>query len=418
MLDAREQTLVEQVRELARGPFAAGAAEHDRAGSFPAANVEALRALGLAGLSLPVETGGLGLSPAAQMRIMEEIAYGDASTAIALNMHRIATDLIATLPPFPRRNAVLEDVSRNGAFLCAPGSIPTGELDNRSTGYRAREEGGDLVISGRAGFASMSEGAAYLFCGAVIDRGQSGDGKPNDPDLVFAFPRLDAPGVKLQHNWDAMGMRATASHDIELDGLIVPRADTLVLPLPVIRAVFEALQSQPSVQGQRRSLGTLGILAIWLGLAQAAFDFTVEYVAKRHGFLAGEASTLGAPAGFRSEQGWAQSAIGRMEHWLETGRIVLYDTIARLDTPFPSVQAFTRHLVRTVYHLRRMVEEVLMEAMRTCGAHAYVRSRPLERMVRDLMGGVVMAWKTDELAQVLGRGALGLPITLVGPAGS
>ncbi len=418
MIDAREQALVEQVRSLARDDFAGRAAAHDRDGSFPAANIEQLRGLGLAGLSLTAEQGGLGLSPLAQMRVMEEIAYGDASTAVALNMHRIGTDLVSTLPPFPSRNAVLEDIARNGALLCAPGSIPTGELDNRTTGYRAVEQGPDLVISGRAGFASMSEGAAYLFCGAVIDRGLNAEGKPNDPDLVFAFPRMDAPGVKLQHNWDAMGMRATASHDIEIEGLVLPRSAALVLPLPMIRAVFEALQNQVSAQSQRRSLGTLGILAIWLGLAQAAFDFTVEYVQKRHGFLAGEAATLGAPATYRAEQGWAQGAIGHMEHWLETGRSLLYDTVARLDTPFPSAQAFTRHLVRTVYHLRRMVEEVMLGAMKTCGAHAYVRSRPLERIARDMMGGVVMAWKTDELVQVLGRGALGLPITLVGPAGS
>jgi alkylation response protein AidB-like acyl-CoA dehydrogenase len=107
-----------------------------------------------------------------------------------------------------------------------------------------------------------------------------------------------------------------------------------------------------------------------------------------------------------------------MEHWLETGRTIFYDTVARLNTTFPSAQDFTRHLVRTVYHLRRMSEEVALGAMKVCGAHAYVRTRPLERIVRDLLGGVVMAWKTDELVQTLGRGALGMPVSIVGPAGS
>ena len=54
--------------------------------------------------------------------------------------------------------------------------------------------------------------------------------------------------------------------------------------------------------------------------------------------------------------------------------------------------------------------------MRVCGAHAYVRSRPLERIFRDMVGGNVMAWKTDELRQTLGMGALGLPIRIGGPA--
>jgi alkylation response protein AidB-like acyl-CoA dehydrogenase len=337
---------------------------------------------------------------------------------VALNMHRIGVDLTATLPPFPRRNAVLEDIARNGALICAPGSIPTGELDNRKSGFRAVEDGANLVVSGRAGFASASEGARYVFLVSQIDRGTNAEGQPNDPDFVFALPEIDTPGLKLLYNWDAMGLRGTASHDVECDGLVIPRTDTLVLPLAMLRAVFEAVQQQAGTAAQRRSLGTLGILAIWLGLSQAAFDFTVEYVRQRHGYLAGAVSVLGAPPGYRSEQPWAQSAIGNMEHWLETGRIIFYDTVRRLDEPFAGNQEFTRHLVRTVYHLRRMTEEVALGAMKTCGAHAYVRTRPLERIVRDMLGGVVMAWKTDELVQTLGRGALGLPITIVGPAGS
>jgi alkylation response protein AidB-like acyl-CoA dehydrogenase len=414
-MDERETRLVEAVRALARGPFAERADAYDRRGAYPRENVDELVRLGLAGIGLGPEVGGPGLGPEAQMRVLEEIAYGDASTAVALNMHRIATDLAALLPPMPFRNAVLEDVARNGALLCAPGSIPTGELDNRRSGYRAVADGPNLVVSGRAGFASMSEGARYLFLVALIDRDGEGGA---EPDYMFALPRMDAPGVKLLYNWDAMGLRATASHDIEIEGLVVPRTEAVVLPLAMLRAIFQAVQSQGGPAAQRRSLGTLGILAIWLGLAQAAFDFTVEYVGRRHGFLAGTGTALGPPPGYRAEQPWAQAAVGEMDHWLGTARTVFYDTVRQVDAPFPDGQAFTRHLVRTVYHLRRMTEEVGMGAMKVCGAHAYVRARPLERIFRDLIGGVVMAWKTGELAQTLGRGALGMPIQLVGPAGS
>lgn len=411
-MNDREKELVAAVRELARGPFTERAARYDRDGAFPHENMADLRPLGLAGMSLPADMGGLGLSAEAQMRVMEEIAYGDGSTAIALNMHRIGVDLTNTLPPFPLRNSVLEQVAKEGAFLCAPGSIPTGELDNRGTGFHAIEVGTNLRVSGRAGFASMSEGASYVFLVATIER------EGTEPDYMFTLPRIDAPGLKLLNNWDAMGLRATASHDIVCEELEVPRADALVLPSAMLRAIFQALQTQTGPLVQRRSLGTLGILAIWLGLARAAFDFTVEYVARRHGYLAGTSSVIFSTPGFRSEQPWAQTAIGNMEHWLETGNIIFYDTVARLDSTFATPQHFTRHLVRTVYHLRRMTEEVAMGAMKVCGAHAYVRTRPLERIVRDMLGGVVMAWKTDELVQTLGKGALGMPITIVGPAGS
>ncbi|MCC6381199.1 MAG: acyl-CoA/acyl-ACP dehydrogenase [Dehalococcoidia bacterium] len=404
-----ETELVEKVRALAHGPFADRAARIDREGSFPAENVAELKALGIPGMALPRSLGGLGVSVETQLRVTEEIAYGDGSTAVALNMHILIADFLSFLPPFPRRNAVLEDVARNSALICGPGSVPTGELDSRRAGYRMREDGDHLIVDGRAGFASMSEGATYVMIGATVDRGEG-----NEADVALALPRTSDAGLRILNNWDAMGMRGTASHDIVCEGLVVPKSEALVIPAALMKVLA---QGQVGGLTQDRARGALGILAIWLGLAQAAFDLTVAYVRERHGYLA-TPDVGGAPVGFRAEEPWAQLGLGAMEHWLETGRAVLGDLVRRLDRPFPSPQQFTRAMVRTVYHLRRMGEEVAMGSMRVCGAHAYVRSRPLERVFRDLMGGNVMAWKTDQLLQTLGQGALGMPISIVGPAGT
>lgn len=408
-----EQELVAEVRAVARGPFAQRAAQSDRDGAFSTANVAELKRLGLPAMALPKDVGGLGISPAAQVRIMEEIAYGDASTAVALNMHLIVAGLIASLPPFPRRDAVLKDMSENGALICGPGSIPSGEVDNRKAGYRVTEAGDNLIVDGKAGFASMSEGAKYTIFAGLIDRGEG-----SEPDVALILPDLSTPGIRILYNWDAMGLRGTASHDIVAEHVIIPRAEALVIPSPLLRVITEAQAALSTPETQRRASGALGILAIWLGLAQAAFDFTLDYVRERHGYLAGAVSGIGTQPGYRSDQAWAQFGIGNMEHWLETGRTVLYDTTRRLDDHFDNPQQFIRLMLRTTYHLRRMGEEVSQGAMRVCGAHAYVRARPLERIFRDMVGGNVMAWKTDELQLSLGQGALGLPVNFVGPAGT
>lgn len=412
-MEADELKLIEAVRKLAREKFAPRAAQHDREGSFPAENIAELRALGISGMALGKAVGGMEISPEAQMRVMEELAYGDASTAVAINMHAIVAGFIEFFPPFPRRNAVLEDMARNGQFICGAGSVPTAELDTRTAGYRITEDGDHIVFNGKAGFASMSEGAKYTLMGGVIDRGEG-----NEPDMVLAIPEMTTPGLTLMHNWDAMGLRATSSHDIVVENMRIPRSEAMILPVAMVRMITEAQANVVSVANQRRTRGALGILAIWLGLSQAAFDFTLDYVGKRYGYLAGPNLGNAGSVGFRADQAWAQFGIGNMEHWLETGRVILYDTVRRLDTPFESNQAFLRHLVRTVYHLRRMSEEVSAGAMRVCGAHAYVKAKPLERIYRDMVGGNVMAWKTDELLFSLGVGALGNPISFVGPAGT
>ncbi|MCC6266144.1 MAG: acyl-CoA/acyl-ACP dehydrogenase [Dehalococcoidia bacterium] len=408
-----EIELIATVRELSRTKFAQRSAEIDREGRFPRENVDELLTLKVPAMALSREIGGLGISVAGQMRIMEEVAYGDGSTAVALNMHAIVAGFLESMPPFARRDAVLADMGRNGALICGPGSVPTGGLDSRQAGFKIHEDGDSLVINGRAGFASMSEGAKYALIGGSVDRGEG-----NEADVALTVPELSTPGITNLHNWDAMGLRGTASHDIVIENARIPKIEGLVIPAAMMRMVLQAQSQVINVQTQMRARGALGILAIWLGLAQAAFDFTLGYVKERHGYLAAPNTNAGGGVGYRSEQPWAQFAIGNMEHWLETGRIVLYDCVNRLETPFDDPQAFTRHLVRTVYHLRRMSEEVSAGAMRTCGAHAYVKGRSLERIYRDMVGGNVMAWKTDELMHSLGLSSLGQPITFVGPAGT
>ena len=404
-----ERTLIEQARELARGPFRERAPEADATGRFGHANAEALRELGVPGMLIAESSGGFGASGAAAVRVIEQIAWGDASTAVAVNMHLLVTALLGIVPPFERRNAVLKAVAEEGAWCCAPGSIPLRELDNRRAGYEAVEEGAELVWNGRAGFASMSDAARFALLGGRIDRGAD-----RDPDVAIALADLDAEGLTNHGNWDGMGLRATASHDISLEDLRMPRGDALIVPLPLLRA---AEQMQPQQQWQRRAYPALGILAIWLGNAQALFDEVVEYVQKRYGYLAADGA-VGAPTGLRAEQPWAQLALGNMEHWLGTGRSLLYDALRQVEEPFADRQSFVRFQVRTTYHLRRMAEEVAQGAISVAGAHGYVRGSAIDRLYRDLTGGIVMAWKTEELRHSLGLSALGREITIVGPAGT
>jgi alkylation response protein AidB-like acyl-CoA dehydrogenase len=405
-----ESELLDKVRDLARTKFVERAAESDRTGALQQENMAELKALGIPGMGLEKSLGGLGIGAEAHIRIMEEVAYGDASTAVALNMHILIADLVASFPPFPVRNAALEEIGKQGALICGPGSVPTTELDNRKSGYKFREEGDELVVNGRSGFASGSDAATFVFLPGTVDRGEG-----NEPDVALAIPRIGTPGLTVLNNWDAMGLRGTASHDIVCEEMRIPKDQGVIVPAAMMRALQQATGGGIM---QNRARGALGILAIWLGLAQHAMDFTVDYVTKRHGYLAGESSALGTPPGYRADEAWAQMGIGNMDHWLGTGRVVLYDMVRSLDTPYPSAAEFTRAVTRCVYHLRRMGEEVAAGAMRTCGAHAYTRNRDLERIFRDMVGGNVMAWKTDQLQQMLGMGALGMPITIAGPAGS
>ena len=401
------QELIQQVRELARGPFRERAADADRDGQLCIDNYHELAQLGIPGLLISEAFGGLEADGTTYMQVIEEIAYGDASTAVALNMHMLVTALAGSLPPFPQRDALLRACAE-GAWCCAPGSIPSRELDNTTTGFMAVEDGSDLLISGRAGFASGSDAAEFAMVGALIER-------PAESDLVIAFPRLEQDAIINRGNWNGMGLRATASHDLVIEDLRVPRTQCFVVPLSLLRMGEQMI---PQLLWQRRAYPGLGICAIWLGNAQAMFDETLEYLKQRRGYLAQANSPFGGSNETRSQQAWAQMALGEMDSWLGSGRTVLEHATAQVEIPYADRQSFIRMQVRATHHVRRMAEEVAQTSIKTTGAHAYVKGQPLERLYRDLTGGIVMAWKTDELQHSLGLAALGEEIAIVGPAGT
>jgi alkylation response protein AidB-like acyl-CoA dehydrogenase len=385
------EELLERVAAL-RPAMAERVVDQDREGRYPFETMALLADLGLAGLSIPTELGGMGLGVEAQLRITEEIARADGSAALAYSMHRTAGDILAVLPPFPGRQRILDEVCKEGAMLCSVASIPTGDVDSRRSGLLAKDDGDHWLVSGRSGFATNSEGSRYigLFCGLE-----------DVPGVLVAWAPMDAPGFTNLGNWAAMGMRSSSSHDVLLDNVRIPKDETWFVEPD------EAIMIRDDNPDR---LGQFGILGVWLGLAQAAYDFTLSYTADRFGLMAGAAfSGLGLDKQ-RNEESWAQIAIGRMDHAMWVGRETLYAFARKVDSgthPFTDVDAIRRERVRLTYQVRLTAEQVALDALKVCGAHAYVQSRPLERIFRDALAGIVMKEKNDQLVQLLGQITVG-----------
>ncbi|AUX38863.1 acyl-CoA dehydrogenase [Sorangium cellulosum] len=412
MLSATEAKLIQDVRELARTRFVERASRYDRTGTFCAEDIAELQALRIPGIGLPDEFGGMNVSTEAMVRVVEEVAYGDASAAVAINMHFVAADLLLLAPTGPAV-PVLKDIAENNALICGPGSASLTALDVRKSGYTARNEGDHIVVNGRGGFASMSEGAKYVFLRGFMEGSDF-----ESPTLFFTTPTLDTPGISNARNWDAMGLRATSSHDIVCEDARIPKTNALVVPGAFMAELAERTSALDPVARQRRARGLLGILGIWLGLARAAVDESTRYIQARYGVGVGPNPLPGVrTAGYRSEEPWAQARLGAIAHQVRTSGIVLAEMIASADRPYESQEAFAAALGHTIYELRRMTEEVATDIIKLCGAHAYAASSPLERLHRDLMGCVAMAWRTDLLVQELGKAQLGMPFTVGGPVG-
>ena len=220
---ARLVAIAEELSE----ELAAHAAEHDRNGSYPFEAIDALKAAGYFAAPVPVELGGLGVSSAHDLVVASSrLARGDASVAIGVNMHLVAVlnmerrRRVAVAGGAPRRAqafaASLERIARDGVVLAAAISERGQDLTRPGT-LATRTEAG-WRIDGRKTFCTMSPAATDLYV-AVTYADDEGTER-----YAYAMVPIDAPGVVIEDDWDALGMRASGSNSVTLEGVGLPEA--------------------------------------------------------------------------------------------------------------------------------------------------------------------------------------------------
>src|SRR6478672_1085885 len=386
---AWQQELIAIARELARERFAPRADRHDRHASFPFDDYADLRTEGLLGLCVPERYGGLGADYETYCLVSEQLAQGNASTALTFNMHCLTmlmmgsiADDMAMAPAMRERHEKLRaakyrEVIEKGAFYGQPHSEPVeqGETDTtlavggRRFGTTAQKVEGGYVVNGRKFFVSLADSAPYYATPAI----RLGDEPWIERTLYLQIPK-EAPGVSFPGDWDPMGMRATVSRDMVLENVFVPD-DAEVLPPGLFGAMYNAF---PHL--------FLSFSATFLGLMQAAYDDTLAYLTGR---------MPGAPP-LHIEIAAKGPAIAEMLFALEAARALYYRAIseAQVGAPAEAVQrARAAHVT-----VQRAVVSVTQEAIRICGGRAFLKRYPFERYARDARAAALMRPWTQELA--------------------
>src|SRR5246127_405844 len=397
---ARQDELIALARHLARERFAPRADRHDRDGSFPFDDYGDLGAEGFLGLCVPERYGGLGADFETYCLVAEQLAQGNASTALTFNMHCLTMLMMGpiadNMPMSPTarerheklRAAKFCEVVEDGAFYGQPHSEPVeeGETDaklgigGRRFGTAARKVDGGYVVNGRKFFVSLA-GCAPYYATPAIRLGP----EPWIERTLYLQVHKDAPGVSFPSEWDPMGMRATVSRDMVLQDVFVPD-DAEVLPPGLFGAMYNAF---PHL--------FLSFSATFLGLMQAAYDGALAYLGGR---------MPGAPIP-HTEIAAKGPAIAEMLFAIESARAIYYRSISEAvaNAPLEAVQrARAAHVT-----VQRAVVTVTQEAIRVCGGRAFLRRYPLERYARDARAARLNGPWTEEIAtQQAWEAALGL----------
>ncbi len=357
--------------------FAASAGHYDRHSEFPHANLQRLHEHQLLALTVPRELGGSGATLAQARRVISAVAKGEPSTALVLVMQYLQHTRLQKNLAWPEylRLRVAREAVEEGALINAlrvepelgtpaRGGLPATLAKRVPEGWR---------LNGRKIYSTGIPGLTWLSVWARSD--------DSVPRVGTWLVHRDTPGIRIEETWDHLGMRATGSHDVIFDNVLVP--------------FDHAVDVQPADVPRPSELDPSGVLwlavllsSIYDGVAQAARDWLVGWLRER------TPANLGAPLATLPR---FQELVGRIDALLLSNRVLLD---AAADGRVPASEA--TQIKYLVTHQAIKTVELGIEAI---GNPALARGNPLERHYRDVLCSRIHTPQDDAILGAAGRAA-------------
>jgi alkylation response protein AidB-like acyl-CoA dehydrogenase len=354
--------------------FAERAAAHDRDATFPHENFEELRAAGYFAAPVPEQYGGQGHGLADVALAQLALAAGDGSTALAVGMHLmvVGSEAAGRGWPEPLRERVFHAVVEDGALVNNIAAEP--ELGSPRGGGRPQtvlepDGSGGWRLTGHKTFSTLSPALTFAVVYAAVEDGSD--------EVARVLVDWGETGVRVDETWDAIGMRATGSHDVYFEGVRVSDADFLSRRGP---GAPKGVQPGSSAAGQGGAWFPLLVAAANLGVAEAARDYAVDFARTRK--PTGYDAPIAAIPHVREQ-------VARMQAADIAARSLLLNTAEDWDE-HPEARSDLGAAVAAAKRLAtNSAVEIVELAMRIVGGVALHRSEPLERYFRDVRGGLV-----------------------------
>ena len=282
------------------------------------------------------------------------------------------------------RRRVADAVVREGAVVASSLSEPGASLG--APLVTARKVEGGYRVTGRKYFCTLAPILRFSLFNARLE----GFDRPGMSGTVTLAAERGSEGMQIIETWDAMGMRASGSHDIEFRDTFVPDEQLI------------------GVEGAGSEGGlvclpwyALGIAAVYTGIAAAAFDYAVDF-AKRRTLHPLPASIAHLPG--------TQFSIANMEIQLRAARALIHHTAAELARGIDFGAALLPTVTTPQYFATNAALEIVRQAMQVVGGPSLMRSQPLERWYRDVRAGTLHPFAHYWLLEMIGKTALGIPL--------
>jgi len=353
--------IVAAVRDWVEREVYPAASDYEHADEYPEPLVEDMKRMGLFGVTIPEEYGGLGLDLLTYVLIQIELSRGWMSLSGVLNTHFISAWMIRTYGTDEQRERYLPRMATGELRFAYSMTEPHAGSDVQAIRTRAVRDGDGYAITGQKMWATNALRAGAIMLLAVTDP----DADPRHRGMT-AFVVEKEPGRASQRGLEVgaplkkLGYKGVESVELSVDGFRVPLSGVLG------GAAGENAGFAYFMGGIE--LGRVNIAARAVGIATRAFEEAIAYAQQRE--------TFGKPI---AQHQAVQLKLAQMATKIEAARLLTMQAAERKDAgERADLEAGMAKLFAT-----ETAEEVALEAMRIHGGAGYSQELVVERIYRD-----------------------------------
>lgn len=352
-LSKEHEFVRKMVRDFTSAEVAPIAAEIDRDHRFPSETVTKMAKLGMMGIPFPKEYGGSGGDNLSYIIAVEELSKACASTGVICSAHTS----LCCWPIFAwgseeQKVKYLPDLL-SGKKLGAFGlTEPNAGSDAGGLQTKAEDKGDHWVLNGSKIFITNGGFADVFVVIAVTDKTKRTRGGISAFIIEKGYEGFETGKVE-----DKMGICASSTTELVFRNCVVPKENLLGRPGDGFKVSLTILDG-----------GRIGIAAQALGIAQGAFDTTVEYMKSRKQF--GSKLSQIAPLQFEA---------AHMITQIEAARLLVYTAAGMKDKNLP----YSKNASMAKLFASETAMAVTTKCVHLHGGYGYTKDYPVERMMRD-----------------------------------
>jgi butyryl-CoA dehydrogenase/short/branched chain acyl-CoA dehydrogenase len=365
----------EQVRQFAEERVRPLVAKMDKDAQIPRELIDECFELGIMGIEIPDAHGGAGATFFMSILVVEELARVDASVAVLVDVQNtLVNNCLLRWGTEEQKARYFPKLASSWVGAYALSEAGSGS-DAFALSCRATEKGDHFELTGRKLWITNAAEAELFIVLATIDPAKGYKG------ITAFLVERSTPGFTVGKKEDKLGIRASSTCELILEGCKVPKANVLGEVGKGYKIAIETLNE-----------GRIGIGAQMVGVAQGSFEHGLRYAQERQQF--------GKPiADFQG----IQFLLADLATSIEASRLLTYNAARLRDVDSP----FIKEAAMAKLFASRTAEEVASKVIEIYGGYGFTREYPVEKYFRDQKVGQIYEGTTNMQLMVIAKQLLG-----------